>query len=109
MTPEQQKCLAFVRSYIAEHEHSPSYEEIGEHLGRVKSTVHRLVLGLEREGHIVRRDYGNRSIQVAARPRPRAEDVLNAIVLAHSFDDGEGHMIACTPEELLPTLRAALA
>lgn len=55
LTQRQHDVLVFVRGFIAERGHSPSYSEIADFLGlRSKSGVHRLIEGLVERGHIVR-------------------------------------------------------
>lgn len=66
MTPRQSKCLAFIRTYVAEHEgESPSYDEIaaGLHL-RSKSGVWRMIEALEARGFIRRMPGHARAIEL---------------------------------------------
>lgn len=53
LTQRQHDALVFVRRFIAERGHSPSYSEIADFLGlRSKSGVHRLIEGLVERGRI---------------------------------------------------------
>ncbi len=64
MTPQQKRCLDFIRDHIARHGVSPSYREIAKGLG-LKSTagVSRLVAALIIRGHLYREsEYSARSL-----------------------------------------------
>ncbi len=53
LTPRQVQALAVITDYIADEGHSPTYDEIAAGLGiSTKSSVHRLVKGLEERGRI---------------------------------------------------------
>lgn len=119
MTPAQQKALAFIRSYVAEHEYSPTFAEIGAHLGLVsKSGVHRLVHALEREGKIRFTHHAPRSIEpVGMKPAPvlqfdrgqLAKDLTEALLKAHPFVDNDGtKFIVGSVEEIRLTLLGVL-
>lgn len=63
LTPKQAECLAFIREYIAQHGHSPSYDEIALALNLAsKSGVFRLIKALERRGYLRRMSGIGRSI-----------------------------------------------
>lgn len=65
MTERQAQTMAFIKSYIAEHGHSPSYEEIMSAVGwRSKNSVSRVVMALYDQGKITLRPYCARSIEV---------------------------------------------
>lgn len=65
LTARQRECLTFVRSFIAENGHSPSFDQIMDALDLAsKSSVHRLVSALEARGHINRQYGGARSISL---------------------------------------------
>lgn len=67
MTPRQAEALTFIRSFIADHGHSPSYVEMCDGFGlRSKSGVHRLVYALRDQGHISLADGRARSIAVTS-------------------------------------------
>lgn len=114
MTAQQLKLLNFIRAFVAEHEFSPSYEEMATFMGfAAKSAIHRLLKCLERGGHVRMIRNVARSVTPVHRA-PAVPDVAmagtltNAVVDAHGFDDGEGLMIVCTPKELRQALLAAL-
>lgn len=68
LTPRMRTALEFICEYVDEHGRSPSFDEIGEHMGRVKSDIFHIVKGLKRRGFI---NYGygaRRSIRVLVRP-----------------------------------------
>jgi len=112
MTRKEHELLEFLRAFIAEHGYAPSYDEMRTHLGLAsKSGVNRLVVSLERQGRICREKDHPRSIR-ETRGLPAGtiwlEPVLRALTEAHGIDDGEGIVIACTPEELRSALVKAL-
>ena len=65
LTKRQADLLAFIRDYLAEHGHSPSFEEMQIALELAgKSSIAKLVSALENRGHITRRRYEARSIEL---------------------------------------------
>lgn len=65
MTEAENRALAFIISYIAEHEISPKMQEISDHLGlKAKSGAHRIVDQLTRKGKITRIRNAARSIEI---------------------------------------------
>jgi len=68
LTKRQYECLEFIKSFIAGNGYSPNYDEIGEALGiKSRSSISRLVHGLQKRGHITM-IYGQwRSIAVVER------------------------------------------
>jgi len=52
MTPAQVSVLAIIRTFIAKHGYSPSYDEIGEIRGNVKSVIYHHCQGLIARGHL---------------------------------------------------------
>jgi SOS-response transcriptional repressor LexA len=65
MTPKQAVLLDFIKGFVADKGHSPSFEEMADAIGtKAKSNVHRYLEGLERRG-LVRRTHGfKRSVEV---------------------------------------------
>lgn len=55
ITPIEQKIIDFIIEYYKETLFYPNYEEIGEKVGRNKSTVHTHMKKLEDEGIIIRK------------------------------------------------------
>lgn len=67
LTQRQSSMLAFIGSYIDEHDHSPSYDEIKDGVGlRSKSCVSRTLAALEDRGRICRLYHRSRSIDIVA-------------------------------------------
>jgi DNA-binding MarR family transcriptional regulator len=65
ITERQRDLLRFIQTYTSETGGvPPSYSEMAEHLGVVKSNIHRMVNGLEERGRITRRSGLTRSIMV---------------------------------------------
>lgn len=63
LTPTLADTLSFIKAEFAEKGASPSFDEIQQHLGlKTKSSVHRILSGLEERGHIRRERYRARSI-----------------------------------------------
>lgn len=63
-TPKQAELLAYIKAEIAERGVAPTLEEMGEHVGVVKSGAHRMVRCLEERGLIRRLRYKRRAIEV---------------------------------------------
>lgn len=67
MSPHQVRLLAFLRTYIAEKVHAPSYPEMGDELGiKSRSGVARVLGMLEDEGYIRRVSGKIRAIEITA-------------------------------------------
>jgi len=64
-TKKQRELLAFIESFIGEHGYSPSYREIMNGLGyNSVATVALHVTSLIKRGHLRKRDYSARSLEV---------------------------------------------
>jgi SOS-response transcriptional repressor LexA len=64
-TKKQRELLGYIESFIAEHGYSPSYREIMNGLGyNSVATVALHVKNLIKRGHIKKRDYSARSLEV---------------------------------------------
>ena len=64
LTPKQAHVLWIIKEYIEANEFSPSISDLATTVGTVPSNIHRMLIALERRGHITR-DYGAaRSITV---------------------------------------------
>ena len=64
MTERQAEVLQFIRAYIAKHEFSPTFDEIGAAIGRSKSNVCLLIGKLARQGYVAREYRSRRSIRL---------------------------------------------
>lgn len=65
MTPRQKQALDFIKAFIGEHGYSPSYDEIGGHLGLFgKGGIHRIVMNLRDRGYIKLLKHRARSIEI---------------------------------------------
>ena len=53
LTKKQAEVLEAIRSFINTYEYSPSYQEIADNIGTVKSNIHRYVVQLEKRGYVV--------------------------------------------------------
>ena len=64
-TKKQKALLDYISSFIAEHGYSPSYREIMKSLNYTSvSTVALHVGNLIKRGHLIKRDYSARSLEV---------------------------------------------
>lgn len=52
LTSRQVVALAFIREHLVEHGAPPTFQQIADHLGLAKSSVHRLVQQLVDRGHL---------------------------------------------------------
>lgn len=70
LTPRQADCLRAIEELTAEGV-SPTYAQIAERIGVTsKSVIHRLVVGLERRGHLRRRPHCQRALEVMSTVTP---------------------------------------
>ncbi len=63
ITKRHADILRFVEAYTEAHGYAPTYVEIGEEIGMVKSSISRMVQAMERRG-AVKRMGGSRSLHV---------------------------------------------
>lgn len=69
LTKHAEQCLRHIIVYQVLHGCPPSYDELMEGLGlRSKNGVHRLITQLEERGHVIRRPYRRRTIEVVTSP-----------------------------------------
>lgn len=69
LTSRERECLDVIQAHIARYRSSPSYDDLAVGLGLTsKSSIHRLVSGLEKRGHIVRQFGSKRSIALVSSP-----------------------------------------
>ena len=75
LTTKQKDLLAFLTKYLAEHQVSPSFDEMREAVGLAsKSGIHRLVSALEERGYIRRLANRARAIEIIRQPHMGAAD-----------------------------------
>lgn len=73
LTPRQRDVLEFILRFISEHDHAPSLQEIGQHLGMTSvATVHKHLTNLQIKGYLARDWNMSRSLRVLAQPHARA-------------------------------------
>lgn len=114
MTPTEHKLLAYLRTYVAEHEFSPSYEECAEHMSLAsKSGVLRLARSLERQGRITMEPTRKRSMRPVA---PQGAELVESLVKALTDEEGvledDEHdevLIVCTPDQARAVFLRVLA
>lgn len=68
LTRVQQRAHETIADYIAEHGQSPTYEEIGQQMGKNKSDIHRIVHFLKNRGVISVKGQAKRSIVMLVQP-----------------------------------------
>ncbi len=65
LTPKQKEVLDYIRAYIEDHDYSPSYREIAQHLGvRSVATVAEHIETLHGKGYVEKDPLEARSLQV---------------------------------------------
>ena len=75
LTTKQKDLLAFLTKYLAEHQVSPSFDEMREAVGLAsKSGIHRLVSALEERGYIRRLANRARAIEIIRQPHMGGAD-----------------------------------
>lgn len=96
MTPTQQKVYEYIRRYIAEHKHSPSYQQIADGVGiKAKSRICVVVRELVKDGYL--KTHGDRrfhAIELVDDERDKLiEEMYEALKEAQNWnwmDGGEG-------------------
>lgn len=74
LTPRQRECWAFLHAYSRQHGCAPTFEEIAAELNVAsKSSVHRLLKGLEERGFIRRLRHRRRAIELIRTPEAQEE------------------------------------
>ena len=69
MTSRQAEAFEFIKEYIASHDYSPTYREIGEAMGLTSlSTIHKHVHCLMAEGRITLDRNTQQSIKIVSKP-----------------------------------------
>jgi DNA-binding transcriptional regulator YhcF (GntR family) len=63
MTPQRARCLSVITAFVAANGFSPTMEEIATEISCRRSTVHRHVEKLEREGRVRRKRGHDRTIE----------------------------------------------
>jgi repressor LexA len=65
VTPQQSKLLAYLKEYIGNNGHSPSYEEMKAHLQlKSKSGPHRILSALKHQGKVLWWPHRARAIEL---------------------------------------------
>ena len=64
LTDRQKEVLEVIRKYIAEHEYSPTYQELADILGMYLKAVYDHIRALERKGWITKIDKKPRTIVI---------------------------------------------
>jgi repressor LexA len=91
LTVMQAKAKRFIAEYTRQHERSPSFPEIGRAIGVTsKSSVHRIVAGLEERGHLTFVPRSARSIRIVQHLCPHCGgNLLAAPVHPEKFHGGD--------------------
>lgn len=67
MTKNQARCLAFIRTYFAEHGFAPNYPEIAAGTGlKSRGNAHTLVTALIAQGELIRTTAAARNLRLPA-------------------------------------------
>jgi hypothetical protein len=82
-TKKQRELLAYIDTFIKEHGYSPSYREIMHGLNyNSVATVSLHINNLIRRGHLVKRDYSARSLEVVSTDEQGAPLMTNEVAPA---------------------------
>lgn len=83
MTKRQTDMLAFLRRWFAEHQESPTYQQMAEAVGITsKSQVSATLTGLEKLGLIARHPRARRSVVLLPQREEREAEALAVLALA---------------------------
>jgi repressor LexA len=88
LTPKQLSILRFIQEYCDERGMSPTLDEIAEHCGVNKVTVHGHLVELERKGAVQREPRMARSIRVVQGP-PEPKRARTAVPIAGTIAAGQ--------------------
>ncbi len=111
LTEKQHQLLSFLIEHQAEHDISPSFDEMREAVGLAsKSGIHRLISGLEERGYI--RKLANRARAIEILRHPGAASKAESNIIQPDFRPGNkssnsvelpllGRIAAGTPIEAL--------
>ncbi len=81
LTGIQATAKAFIAGYINETGASPSYSEIGDHIGVTsKGRVHKIISDLVDRGHLRRPKYRTRALEVVEPHPPLASFSTEALI-----------------------------
>jgi len=93
VTQQQAQILSFIRHQLSIGEVSPSYDEMGDHMGiKSKSQVHQLIMALAEAGHIRHRAGRARSIRLPDRSAdaiPAIRDAMQSILATTSLHEAQ--------------------
>lgn len=85
LTPRQAECLKFLRDRQRAGKVPPTYQEMADHFGIVKSNVHRMIHALMERGYVQQLPNRHQSIMVIEpRLRGDTEGLLAQIALRRS-------------------------
>lgn len=80
MTPKQKQLLDYIGGYWQQHGRAPKYDEMRIHCGLAsKSGIHRMIVGLEERGYVVRHPDRWNSVHLAGEDE-LARQVVAAIM-----------------------------
>ena len=64
LTRKQKQILDYIRIYKRKHGISPTFEEIGRHIGKAFSTIHEHVRALIKKGYLIKNNNDPRGIEL---------------------------------------------
>ncbi|MBL8898364.1 MAG: transcriptional repressor LexA [Planctomycetes bacterium] len=88
LTPKQLSILRFIQEYFDERGIAPTLDEIAEHCGVNKVTIHGHLVELEKKGAVVREPRMARSIRVVHSP-PEAKRARTVVPIAGAIAAGQ--------------------
>lgn len=106
MTPKQREALGFLRAFIAEYSHSPSFDEVRQGLNLAsKSGVYRLMDALQHQGYIRRLRYRGRTVELldakVQQPLNSVDDLVSSLYDNHGFqNENDEQMVLISREHL---------
>lgn len=105
LTPRQQQTFDFLRDFTSRHQHSPTMEEIGNHLGlRSPATVHNHLVALEQTGLIRRMKNVARSIEIVSPGEGNGEcevPLLGVVAAGQPIEAVLNYQTVCITRDML--------
>jgi len=88
LTQKQKQILDYIRVYGKKHGVSPTFDEIGKHIGKAFSTVHEHVRALIKKGYLIKNDNDPRGLELNEQKKSLIEiPILGTIAAGHPIEE----------------------
>lgn len=88
LTQKQKQILDYIRVYGKKHGVSPTFDEIGKHIGKAFSTVHEHVRALIKKGYLIKNDNDPRGLELNEQKKSLIEiPILGTIAAGQPIEE----------------------